>query len=230
VFSGGITGTKPENHTVYYGNYTLTDDEWTPAASSQIPNGSTVNAKTVVNPNTLTVAAGGKLSALAISSANNRSFAANNGEIEVSGIIELLHNDSYFYNSNCSGLIRAGGFKINNSTAVNGWYRMHPAPDATGTMKIEITGSNGFSFNSGTLYTNRFHNTWSSKKKYSTEVYAGNDFVLSARPEGADVKSWTMDANAVLYFYTNPYDYYNGSRANPKTVTIKGSIMSNGSI
>ena len=50
-FQGGVTGTVPENHTTFYGNYTLTAGSWNLMSSITLAAGSVVSARSVTLDN-----------------------------------------------------------------------------------------------------------------------------------------------------------------------------------
>jgi hypothetical protein len=144
-FSGGVKGTKPINHTVYSGTYTLSADEWSPLANSILKKDGFIKANKISTPPTTALA----IEKRAIVEVNEFDAVDNNSDTRISkkndGIFKIgtlrakrnAKSDLYFVNDTSS----TGIFEVNKIVQDGTWFLRINADIAI--------GEGGFEFNSG---------------------------------------------------------------------------------
>ena len=128
-FKTMATGTHTVNHTMFWGNYTITADTWTLTTRISLAEGATVEAKDITSSMSYPIeriSSGATLRAdnISISAATGKVAGRNDGTILVRNQLYVYGSDTsqqahVLNDSNSTGIICADTFKYNNGAAGN---------------------------------------------------------------------------------------------------------------
>ena len=207
-FTGGVAGAAPLHHTTFYGNYVVTNDEWTVAVDLSISEDSSIRAKNV------NVATGHLVNIGENSVWRCESFTAlqsglgrNFGKFVVDGLWKVYPPNGtkgYIGSTSGSGDIVIGGLEVKDATGTDHDH-------FRGTSRY-IIGSGGFSWKCGSPQ-------WSV-----SELYFGSQANWTYNAPSFGGNSTAIEA--AITFDTG--DYYDA--AVPRTITIKGNIAAKSSV
>ena len=195
-FQGGVTGTVPENHTTFYGNYTLTGTSWTLSSPITLAANATVTATAMeMHPNgkLLNAETGSKLKIKQITFDKNirgNIFGVYNGELDVGTFYSYYPNGTITFNSGFAGLFRFGhfhGYTAGKTSDIN----FSPASSAT-----IVAGGTGIEsqtgwFKLGSLVI-RSSGDWTIK-------LTKNNYTYSSVSQSVEINSGSFDIDTSDY-------------------------------
>ena len=111
-FQGGVTGTLPENHSTFYGNYTLTATDWNLASAITLKAGAKITASELTLDNksyTLNAESGSSLTVknfIPHNGSASRPFGTFAGTFSILNQLYAQTGDEYVFNDGFTGVLR----------------------------------------------------------------------------------------------------------------------------